>query len=169
MSPGVTARATPVAEVLGNSGTVEVVDDIVAAKWMKLIVNAGELVPSAILGLSLYEASRVPGMRDFMLHASLEALAAAESIGVRPTPTFGQPINDTKDMGTYVEKLTAMVVETFGLPHSRTTVLQTGAKGVGAKSMTSTASWCPFWSRRAGPHRPLPWSCHWVTASSRVC
>jgi 2-dehydropantoate 2-reductase len=108
---------------------VEVVEDIVAAKWMKLIVNAGELVPSAILGLPLYEASRVPGMRDFMLRASVEALGAAESLGVRPTPIFGQPIPDTADMRDYVQTLTDMVVETFALPHSKTTVLQDWGKG----------------------------------------
>jgi 2-dehydropantoate 2-reductase len=127
--PEVTDRAAPAAAALRNAGTVEVVEDIVAAKWMKLIVNAGELVPSAILGLPLYEASRVPGMRDFMLRASVEALGAAESLGVRPTPIFGQPIPDTADMRDYVQTLTDMVVETFALPHSKTTVLQDWGKG----------------------------------------
>jgi 2-dehydropantoate 2-reductase len=129
LRPEVTERAAPAAEALRNAGTVEVVDDIVAAKWMKLIVNAGELVPSAILGLPLYEAARAPGMHEFMLRASLEAVSAAESLGVQPTPIFGQPIPDTADLRGYVRTLTDMVVETFALPHSKTTVLQDWGKG----------------------------------------
>jgi 2-dehydropantoate 2-reductase len=36
---------------------VEVVDDIRSAKWMKLVVNAAELTPSAIVDLPLLEAA----------------------------------------------------------------------------------------------------------------
>ena len=44
------------AALLRHAGTVEEVDDIRSAKWMKLVLNAGELVPSAILDLSIATA-----------------------------------------------------------------------------------------------------------------
>lgn len=45
------ARLAVVAEILGHSGRVEIAEDIRSAKWMKLIVNAAQLVPAAILDL----------------------------------------------------------------------------------------------------------------------
>ena len=64
-------------------------DDIRASKWMKLVVNAAELVPSAILDLALAEAVAVPGMRDFMVRAGREALRTAVAQGIAPRPIFG--------------------------------------------------------------------------------
>ncbi len=46
---------------------VEIVDDIRAAKWMKLVSNATTLVTTAILGLPILEAVKLPGMRELML------------------------------------------------------------------------------------------------------
>lgn len=44
--------------MLRHAGTVEVTDDIRSGKWMKLVANAAEMVPSAILGVPLVEALR---------------------------------------------------------------------------------------------------------------
>ncbi len=49
-------REAEVAEVLGHAGKVEISDDIRSAKWMKLIVNAAECLPSAILDMPLRQA-----------------------------------------------------------------------------------------------------------------
>ena len=43
-----TRQGQDVARLLRHSGTVEVTNDIRSCKWMKLVVNAAELVPSAI-------------------------------------------------------------------------------------------------------------------------
>jgi len=50
------------AALLRQSGTVEEVDDIRSAKWMKLVLNAGELLPSAILDLSIADCARTSPM-----------------------------------------------------------------------------------------------------------
>ena len=42
-----------VAKLLRCAGRVEVSDDIKSGKWMKLVVNAAELIPSALLDLPL--------------------------------------------------------------------------------------------------------------------
>ena len=54
-------REDEVAQCLRYAGTVEVSENIRSAKWMKLVVNAAEFLPSAILGLPLAEAIKIPG------------------------------------------------------------------------------------------------------------
>ena len=56
-----TRRREDVAALLRHSGTVEVVDDIRATKWMKIISNATVLVPTAIVGLPMADAIDHPG------------------------------------------------------------------------------------------------------------
>jgi 2-dehydropantoate 2-reductase len=123
------ARATDVAQVLGHAGRVEVSDDIRASKWMKLVVNAAELVPSAILDLPLSEAVALPGMRDFMAEAGREALRTAIAVGVTPRPIFGMADARVDDPDRYVDQLFDEVLHHFTLPETRTTVLQDWMKG----------------------------------------
>ncbi|MET1038778.1 MAG: 2-dehydropantoate 2-reductase N-terminal domain-containing protein [Aeromicrobium sp.] len=123
------ARAEEVAAILRCAGAVEVSDDIVSSKWMKLVVNAAELVPSAILGLPLAEAEALPGMRDFMLRAGREAIEAAVRSGHRVRPIFGLEDADTDHPDLYVEQLFDRVLQHFTLPETRTTVLQDWDKG----------------------------------------
>lgn len=118
------ARAEDVATVLRNSGTVEVTDDIRSSKWMKLVVNAGELVPSAILNLALADAVRVPGMHEFMLEACREAVHTAVETGNRMVPIFGNDGLDLNDPDRFVTQLLDAVLTQFSLPDTRTTVLQ---------------------------------------------
>jgi 2-dehydropantoate 2-reductase len=54
-----------------------VTKDIRSCKWMKLVVNAAELVPSAVLDLPLYDAVNPPGMLETIRAAGYEAMEAA--------------------------------------------------------------------------------------------
>jgi len=123
------ARAGEVAEVLSAAGTVEISDDIRSSKWMKLVVNAAELVPSAILGLPLADAAGLPGMRDFMIQAGREAVRTAVATGNRVRPIFGMSDADLTHPDRYVEQLFDQVLQHFTLPETRTTVLQDWMKG----------------------------------------
>lgn len=129
MSPASQAGAERAAEVLRHAGTVEVTDDIRSAKWMKLVVNAGELVPSAILDLPLPDAVRVPGMHAFMLEACREAVHTAVATGNRMVPIFGLDDMDLSDPDRFVEQLLDAVLNIFSLADTRTTVLQDWDKG----------------------------------------
>ena len=71
-------REGEIAELLRHVGNVDVSDEIISAKWMKLVVNTMCLGPLAMLGLTLYEAMKVPGMREFTLRAGTEALAVED-------------------------------------------------------------------------------------------
>jgi len=129
LTPSATARAAEVAEVLGHAGTVEVVSDIRSAKWTKLVVNAGELVPAAILGMAMHAAAALPGMREAMLRTCLEAARTAVAAGHRLVPIFGLSDLDPSDPEAFVARLFDTVIGEYSLPHTRTTVLQDWMKG----------------------------------------
>ncbi|WP_066517555.1 ketopantoate reductase family protein [Curtobacterium ammoniigenes] len=122
-------RAHEVWEALHHAGTVEISDDIRSSKWMKLVANAGELVPSAILDLPLADAAAVPGVRDFMDRCCREAAAATVASGSRLRPVFGLTDADVTDAETYAPALLDIVLARFSSPTTRTTVLQDWMKG----------------------------------------
>jgi 2-dehydropantoate 2-reductase len=128
-APEAHARAGEVAAILQSAGSVEVSDDIRSSKWMKLVLNAAELVPSAILNLPLAEAEALPGMRGFMLRAGREAVRTAVDTGNRVRPILGLGDADLAHPDRYVEQLFDEVLRHFTLPDTRTTVLQDWMKG----------------------------------------
>lgn len=75
--------------MLRHAGAVDIVDDILAAKWMKLVSSATTLVTIAILGLPMLDAEKLPGMRELMRASGQEALDTGVAIGHRILPTFG--------------------------------------------------------------------------------
>ncbi|ARJ06715.1 2-dehydropantoate 2-reductase [Cnuibacter physcomitrellae] len=127
--PAMTVRAEEVAAVLSHAGTVEVSDDIRSSKWMKLIVNAAELVPSAILGLELNTAATTPGMYDFMMSCGKEAARAALAGGNRLRPIFGMTDARLDDPDVFAEQLFEIVLTVYSLPDTKTTSLQDWLKG----------------------------------------
>ncbi|HEY8318617.1 MAG TPA: 2-dehydropantoate 2-reductase [Amnibacterium sp.] len=122
-------REQEVWDALHHAGTVEISDDIRSSKWMKLVANAGELVPSAILDLPLADAAAVPGVREFMDRCCREAAAATIASGSRLRPVFGLTEADVTDADTYAPALLDIVLQKFSSPTTRTTVLQDWMKG----------------------------------------
>jgi 2-dehydropantoate 2-reductase len=127
--PEAAGRAGGVADVLRDAGRVEVSDDIRSSKWMKLIVNAAELVPSAILDLPLDGAVQVPGMRDVMVRTGREAARAALATGNRLIPILGMAEADVGDPDRAADRLLDIVLDRYTLPSTLTTVLQDWRKG----------------------------------------
>jgi 2-dehydropantoate 2-reductase len=122
-------RAADVRAVLQHAGTVEISDDIRSSKWMKLVANAGELVPSAILGIPLEEAADIPGVHEFMVECGKEAARAAVADGNRLVSIFGLDNDRTLDPDRYAADLLGEVLDKYSLPDTRTTVLQDWMKG----------------------------------------
>jgi 2-dehydropantoate 2-reductase len=123
------AKAEAIAPILGAAGTVEVVPDIRSAKWMKLVVNAGELVPSAILDLPMQAAVAAPGMRELMLRCCGEAIDAALADGASLVRLYGLPDLDLDDPRRFAEGLLDKVMYDYAIPTTLTTVLQDWMKG----------------------------------------
>jgi 2-dehydropantoate 2-reductase len=129
LDPANRDRVEKIAELLRNSGRVEVTDDIRSAKWMKLIVNAAQLVPSAILDLPFAEAMKVPGMADVMRAAGYEAMRAALADGAKIVPILGMKPTQVNDPERYVDQIFEEVQKNFMMPDTLTTVLQDWRKG----------------------------------------
>ena len=127
--PSAQARAHEVQALLSHAGTVEVSNDIRSSKWMKLIANAGELVPSAILNLPLAEAAALPGVHDFMVECGREAVRATLADGCRLVPIFGMTADEVLASDDYAGLLLGRVLSDYSFPDTLTTVLQDWRKG----------------------------------------
>jgi 2-dehydropantoate 2-reductase len=106
-----------------------VTDDIRSAKWMKLVVNAAELIPSSIVNLSLCDAARAPGMLEVMRQAGYEAMEAALADGAAIMPIIGMPPVMSNHPERYVDQILETVLESFSMPDTLATSLQDWRKG----------------------------------------
>ena len=122
-------REEEIAGLLRMSGSVDIVDDIRAAKWMKIVSNATTLATTAIVGLPMIEAAGIPEMRSFMLQSGQEALDATRMLGNPILPIFGLTPSILSEPTTVVETLLDTLLQGFVLPNSITTILQDWMKG----------------------------------------
>ncbi|MEQ1737203.1 MAG: 2-dehydropantoate 2-reductase N-terminal domain-containing protein, partial [Rhodoglobus sp.] len=118
-----------VAEALGHAGRISISDDIRSAKWMKLIANIPEMLPSAILNVPLLEATRIEGIRAVMDEASREAYRTAKALGITMVPILGKTAADIPDSDQYGIDLLDAVLDHYSLPDTRVAVLQDWDKG----------------------------------------
>jgi 2-dehydropantoate 2-reductase len=121
-------REGEVAEILRHSGQVDVVNNIRATKWMKLVSNATTLVTTAILGLPMIEASNIPEMRELMIRSGQEALDATVGVGNPVLPIFGLTSAEIAQ-AQVVSLLLDKLLDGFTMPNTITTILQDWMKG----------------------------------------
>lgn len=124
-----TERLDQVAAVLAHAAVTEVTDDIRSAKWMKLIANIPEMLPSGLLGVPLLEAAHMPGIRPVMDAMSREAYALAIDLGITMLPSLGIAAEDVPDSDQYSLDLLDRVLSHFSKPDTRVAVLQDWEKG----------------------------------------
>lgn len=122
-------RVGEVASLLRHSGSVDVVDHIRAAKWMKLVSNATTLATTAVLGLPMLEAADIASMRELMLRCGREAHDAGRLQGLPVLPIFGLRSEDLDGANDVVETLLDTLLAGFVLPSTKTTILQDWMKG----------------------------------------
>jgi 2-dehydropantoate 2-reductase len=123
-----TGRIPEIEAILRHVGKVSVSPDILAAKWMKLVVNTMCLGPYAMLGLRLSEAAELPGMRELILKVGAEALELGQHLGHSIQPIFGLRPEDVKGSNQLLEKLMDKLNRDIG-PRARDCVLQDHLKG----------------------------------------
>ncbi|MGI9380692.1 MAG: ketopantoate reductase family protein [Methyloligellaceae bacterium] len=121
-------REIEIEEILRHVGKVSITDDIVSAKWMKLVVNTMCLGPFAMLGMTLHEAVKIPEVRELNLRIGSEALAAGQRMGYKIEPIFGLQQEDIQDSNRLLEKLLDKLGSDIG-PAARDCVLQDHLKG----------------------------------------
>ena len=89
--------------MLKFAGNVEVIPDIISAKWMKLIVNSMTMAIKAILGMTNEQVFYSNGkdyaarVRDLFLRSGEEALAAGQLVGHKVVPIFGLKPGDVEN------------------------------------------------------------------------
>ncbi len=105
ISAATKGRESEIADLLRHSGKVEIVENIRATQWMKLVSNATTLVSTALLGLSIHEAAAVPAMRDLMLRSGQEALNVGAALAHPVLPIFGLKEADVGQTNRLVETL----------------------------------------------------------------
>lgn len=122
-------RVEEMAAPLRTVGTVETTADVRSAKWMKLVANAAEMLPSALLGVSVREALQLEGMRAVMDAAGTEALDTALRLGCEIVPMFGQEGIDELPPERYSAALLDAVLAGWLLEDTKVTILQDWIKG----------------------------------------
>ncbi|MDW5594515.1 2-dehydropantoate 2-reductase [Conexibacter stalactiti] len=129
LDPATRGREHEVADLLRCSGAVEVVDDIRAAKWMKLVSNCTTLVTTALLGVPMRAALNEPGMRELMIRCGQEALDTGAALGHPVLPIFGLREEHVRRPEEVVETLLDVLYAGFVLEHTTTTILHDWRKG----------------------------------------
>jgi 2-dehydropantoate 2-reductase len=132
VDPEAAGREAEVAAVLSRSAaTVDTLAarEIEAAKWMKLVSNSCTLVSSAILGMPIAASAKLEPMRELMLAAGHEALAAGNARSLRHVPIFGLDAAEMEAAADLPEFLLDTLVERFVLPETTSTVLHDWTKG----------------------------------------
>ncbi len=129
IDPATKGREGEVADLLRCSGTVEIVENIRATKWMKLVSNATTLVSTALLGLSMHDAVAMPRMRELMIRSGQEALDTGAALGHPVLPIFGMKPDEVRQTNRLVETMLDKLLAGFTLPSTKTTVLQDWMKG----------------------------------------
>lgn len=128
LTEDMSGRLPEIEEILGHVGRVTIIENIISAKWMKLVVNTMCLGPLAMLGLTLYEAVKLPGVRELVMRAGTEALAVGQERGYSIEPIFGLRPEDIKDSNRLLETLFDKLAADIG-PAARDCVLQDHLKG----------------------------------------
>lgn len=149
-----TERLDQVSAVLAHAAQVVVTDDIRSAKWMKLIANIPEMLPSALLGVPLLEAAHMPGVRPVMDAMSREAYALAIDLGVTMQPSLGLTASDVPDSDQYALDLLDRVLSHFSKDDTRVAVLQDWEKGRRAE-LDAFCGYIVAAQAEAGGHAPV--------------
>jgi 2-dehydropantoate 2-reductase len=121
-------RESEITEILKFSGKVSITENILSAKWMKLIVNAMTMGPRSLVGLKAMEAMELEGMRDLALKCGEEALNVGQKLGYTVEPIFGLKREDIEGSNRLLETLLDKIVKDVG-PHAKDAVLHDHLKG----------------------------------------
>lgn len=124
-----TERLDQVVAALGHAGRISISDDIRASKWMKLLANIPEMLPSALLDVPLLTAATTEGVRAVMDAMSREAYRTAVGLGIAMVPVLGKESSDVPEGEQYAIDLLDTILASYSLPDTRVAVLQDWSKG----------------------------------------
>jgi 2-dehydropantoate 2-reductase len=118
-----------VVELLSNVGSTQISEDIRSSKWMKLVVNASEMLSSSILGMTVVGSAELPGVRDLMGEAAKEAMSAGIAAGRKVMPIIEVPLGSDEGPTEYALRLRDRILAHYNSPTTQVAVLQDWLKG----------------------------------------
>ena len=128
MDASTVGRENEIVEILAHVGRVSVSTDVLAGKWMKLVVNSMSMAPFAMLGMKLSEALDLPGVRELAFRVGSEALELGQHLGHRIEPIFGLKAEDLEGSNRLLENFLEKLNRDLG-PNMRDCVTQDYLKG----------------------------------------
>jgi 2-dehydropantoate 2-reductase len=126
--PSTVGREEDVAAILRHAGKVEIRSDIIAAKYMKLVLNSMTLATMAMTGGDLAD-QQPEGMQDLMMQLGSESLKIGESLGHPIVPIFGLTQAEIAGANNLLMKLVDKVNHDIGPGRGANTTLQDHMKG----------------------------------------
>lgn len=121
-------RVEEAADILRYAGKVDISDEIISAKWMKLIVNSMTMGLKALAGCTNEQFYKIDGTRDLVLRSGEEALAAGQIRGHKIVPIFGLNPEEIEGSNRLLETLLEKITHDVG-PTALNTALQDHMKG----------------------------------------
>jgi 2-dehydropantoate 2-reductase len=128
LDPSMEPRLPEIQEILSDVGTVDIVDNILSAKWMKLIINAMSMGIKGITNMTTGEIFQVPGMREIMLRAGEEAFVVGQELGFKSVAIIGLKPEDLDGTNRLCELMLDQAAAHVGLTN-KVAVLQDHLKG----------------------------------------
>ena len=128
LHPSTDGRVEEVAAILRHAGKVEITPHILAAKYMKLVLNSMTLGTIAMTGGEL--ADKQPeGMQELMMQLGSESLKIGEALGHPIVPIFGLTSAEIEGSNNLLMKLVDKVNHDIGPGRGANTTLQDHMKG----------------------------------------
>jgi len=127
-NPETVGREEEVAEVLRHAGKVDMIDNILDAKFMKLVVNSMTLGTMAMIGGDLAD-EQPPGMSELMMRLGEESLAVGAALGHPIVPIFGLTQEDIEQSNRPLQKFIDKLNHDIGPGRGANTTLQDHIKG----------------------------------------
>tara|TARA_B100000900_G_scaffold414970_1_gene443258 strand:+ start:138 stop:1166 length:1029 start_codon:yes stop_codon:yes gene_type:complete len=121
-------RLVEIEEILSLVGNVDIIEEIISAKWMKLIINAMCMGPFASLGSNLYDGFKIPGMKELVMKIGTEALTVGQRHGYKIVPIFGLTEEQLNGSNNPIELMLDKLIKDIG-PNARDAVLHDHIKG----------------------------------------
>jgi 2-dehydropantoate 2-reductase len=126
--PPTEGREAEVAAVLEHAGTVDLVDDILSAKFMKLVVNSMTLGTMAMIGGDLADEQPF-AMSELMMRLGQESLVVGEALGHPVVPLFGLKLDGIEGSNQLLQTFIDKLNHDIGPKRGANTTLQDHLKG----------------------------------------
>jgi 2-dehydropantoate 2-reductase len=126
--PSTEGRIGEVAAILRHAGKVEITPRILAAKYMKLVLNSMTLGTMAMTGGELTD-KQPEGMQELMMQLGSESLRIGQALGHPVVPIFGLTQAEIEGTNNLLMKLIDKVNHDIGPGRGANTTLQDHMKG----------------------------------------